>query len=144
MLVAAKVWLNNNIPMHLVLAFWKWLWALQIPRKIITSRWLCVHYALPVLEWMHREEGTKTSSFCGLHLESMQHALWNCMAACFVWKLMLHLIDVVYGPNVITWGNFFWMDVSVDKHNYEREKILFTLQTRGRQVKDIPIQAQIN
>ena len=30
------------------------------------------------------------------------------------------------------------MDVNVDKHNYERENILFTLQTRGRQVKDIP------
>ena len=29
------------------------------------------------------------------------------------------------------------MDVNVDKHNYEREKILFTLQTKGRQVKDI-------
>ena len=25
---AAKVWLNNNIPMHSILAFWKWLWAL--------------------------------------------------------------------------------------------------------------------
>ena len=135
---AAKVWLNNNMPMHSILAFWKWLWALQIPRKIITFRWLCVHYALPVLEWMHREEGTKTCSFCGLHLESMQHALWNCMVACSVWKRMLRLIDVAYGPNVITWGNVFWMDVNVDKHNYEREKILFTLQTRGRQVKDIP------
>ena len=42
------------------------------------------------------------------------------------------------GPNVITWGNVFWMDVNVDKHNYEREKIFFTLQTRGRQVKDVP------
>ena len=30
----------------------------------------------------------------------------------------------------------FWMDVNVDKYNHEREKILFTLQTRGR--KDIP------
>ena len=30
------------------------------------------------------------------------------------------------------------MDVNVDKHNYEREKIFFILQTRGRQVKDVP------
>ena len=87
---------------------------------------------------MHREEGTKTCSFCGLHLESIQHALWNCMAVCSVWKRMLRLIDVAYGPNVITWGNVFWMDVNVDKHNYETEKILFALQTRGRQVKDTP------
>ena len=33
------------------------------------------------------------------------------MAASSVWKRMLRLIDVVYGPNVITWGNVFWMDV---------------------------------
>ena len=51
---------------------------------------------------------------------------------------MLRIIDVAYGPNVITWGNVFWMLVNVDTHNYEREKILFTLQTRARQVKDIP------
>ena len=51
---------------------------------------------------------------------------------------MLRLIDVAYGPNVITWGNVFWMLVNVDTHNYEREKILFTLQTRGRQVQDVP------
>ena len=62
----------------------------------------------------------------------------NCMAVSFVWKRMLHLIDVAYGHNVITWGNVFWMDVNLDKHNYEREKILFTLQTRGRQVKEVP------
>ena len=42
MLVEAKVWLNNNMPMHSVLAFWKWLWALQIPRKIITFLDGCV------------------------------------------------------------------------------------------------------
>ena len=51
---------------------------------------------------------------------------------------MLRLIDVAYGPNVITWGNVIWMDVDVDKHNYERENILFTLQTRGRIIKDMP------
>ena len=67
----------------------------------------------------------------------MQHALWNYMATCSICKCMLPLIDVAYGPNVITWRNVFWMDVNVDKHNYERENILFTLQTRGRQVKDI-------
>ena len=48
--VIAKVWLSSSIPMYLVLAFWKWLWALKFPRKIITFIWLCVHYALPVLE----------------------------------------------------------------------------------------------
>ena len=63
------------------------------------------YYALPVLEWMHMEEGIKTCSFCWFQLESMQHALWNCMAACFIWKCMLRLIDVVYGPNVITQVN---------------------------------------
>ena len=55
MSVATKVRSSYYIPMHAILAFWKWLWALQIPRKIITFRWLCVNYALPVLEWMHRE-----------------------------------------------------------------------------------------
>ena len=60
------------------------------------------------------------------------------MAACFVWKRMLRLIDIMYRPNVITWGNVFWMDVNVDKHIYERGNISFALQTRGRQVKEEP------
>ena len=50
---------------------------------------------------------------------------------------MLCLIDVAYEPNVIIWGNVFWMDVNVDKHSYKRENILFTLQTWGRKVKDV-------
>ena len=37
------------------------------------------------------------------------------MVACSVWKRMLRLIDVAYVPNVITWGNVFWMDVNVDQ-----------------------------
>ena len=116
--IATKVWSSNSIPMHAILAFWKWLWALQIPRNIIRFRWLCVNYAHPVLEWMHMDEGSKTCTFCGFHLESMQHALWNCMATCSGWKCMLRLIDVAHGPNVIIWGNAFWMDVNLDKHNY--------------------------
>ena len=65
------------------------------------------------------------------------------MVACSVWN-MLRLIDVAYGPNVITWGNVFWMDVNVDKHNYERENILFTFQTRGDKLRTYHIQAQIS
>ena len=65
------------------------------------------------------------------------------MVACSVWKRMLRLTDVAYGPNVITWRNVFWMDVNVDKHNHERENILFTLQTRGRQIKHVPYSSSI-
>ena len=61
------------------------------------------------------------------------------MVACSIWKCMLRLIDIVNGPTVITWENVFWMDVNLDTHNYGREKILFTLQIRGRQVKDVHI-----
>ena len=44
--------------------------------------------------------------------------------------------DVVYNDVV---HDMVYNDlVKVDKQNYEREKILFTLQTRGRQVNDIP------
>ena len=53
----------------------------------------------------------------------MQLALWNYIATYSVWKRILRLIDVAHGPNMITWGNVFWMDVNVDKHNYERFKL---------------------
>ena len=71
------------------------------------------------------DEGSKSFSFCEFHLESMQHVLWNCMVH-VMFGNMLHLIDVAYGPIVITWGNAFCMDVNVQKNSYEREKILLT------------------
>ena len=62
------------------------------------------------------------------------------MVACSVWKCMLCLIDVAYGPKMIT-GNVIWMDVRVDKPNYAREKISFKLG--DRKLRAYHIQAQI-
>ena len=39
-------------------AYWKLLWAMQIPKKIVMFRWLLVHYGIPLKSWMwgHRHD----------------------------------------------------------------------------------------
>ena len=51
----------------------EWLWAMQIPKKIILFRWLIVHHVVPVRVWMHCKDMDKMCDFCGLEIESIHH-----------------------------------------------------------------------
>ena len=51
-LVAMKHWIANNVNALQLTKFWKWLWSMQLPEKVICFRWLLMHYALPVGDWL--------------------------------------------------------------------------------------------
>ena len=57
---------------------------------------------------------------------------------------MLRHINVAYGPNVIRWGNVFWMDVNVDKHNYEGKIHYLPFKLGEGKLRTYHIQAQID
>ena len=97
-------WLTYNVdPTHMT-TFWKWLWAMQIPKKIILFRWLIVHYAVPIRVWMYCKQVDKMFDFCGLEVESLHHLFWSSMVAKLVWKRFLRLLHEVYGSIVYKWG----------------------------------------
>ena len=49
---------SGNVQDSWLGAYWKWLWAMQIPKKVVLFRWLLVHYGIPVKSWMwgHRHD----------------------------------------------------------------------------------------
>ena len=56
-------WLTYNVDSIYMTTFWKWLCAMQIPKKIILLRWLIIHYAVPVRVWMHCKDADKMCNF---------------------------------------------------------------------------------
>ena len=80
-----KVWLVNGASLMDASKYWKWLWSMQIPRKIVLFRWLLIHYALPVRAWL-RQLNSKSCGFgCGCMMESIKHVLWSCPKIMQVW-----------------------------------------------------------
>ena len=130
-------WLTYNVDSTYMTTFWKWLWAMQIPKKIILFRWLIIHYAVPVRVWMHCKDADKMCDFCGLEMESLHHLLWSCMAAKLVWKRILRLLHDVYGSRVYKWGAVMWAAIKGKVQDYEQEKVTFALHTRGRYVEEV-------
>ena len=51
-LATYKFWKYCNVQDSWLGAYWKWLWAMQIPKKVVLFRWLLVHYGIPVKSWM--------------------------------------------------------------------------------------------
>ena len=47
-----KFWRLGNVTDYWLNAYWKWLWAMQIPKKVVLFRWLLTHYSIPVKSWM--------------------------------------------------------------------------------------------
>ena len=117
--------------------FWKWLWVMQIPKKIILFRWLIVHYAVPVRVWMHCKDANKMCDFCGLEMESLHHLLWSFMAAKLVWKRILCLLHDVYVSTIYKWGAMMWVAIKGKVQDYEQKKVTFALHTRDRYVEEV-------
>ena len=51
-LTTCKIWRSGNVQDSWLDAYWKWLWAMQIPKKVVLFRWLLVHNGIPMKSWM--------------------------------------------------------------------------------------------
>ena len=47
-----KIWRSSNVQDPWLGVGWKWLWAMQIPKKVVLFRWLLVHNGIPMKSWM--------------------------------------------------------------------------------------------
>ena len=121
---ATKVWLVNGASLMDASKYWKWLWSMQIPRKIVLFRWLLIHYALPVRAWL-RQLNSKSCGFgCGCMMESIKHVLWSCPKIMQVWQRVLRLLILIHANCVITWGAVRWGILEGQLLLYEKEYIM--------------------
>ena len=80
-----KVWLVNGASLVDAFKYWKWLWSMQIPKKIVLFPWLLICYALPVRSWLRQLNSQSCGFGCGSMMESNKHVLWSCPKIMQVW-----------------------------------------------------------
>ena len=73
---AMKHWTANNVNALQLTKFWKWLWSMQLPKKVICFRWLLMQYALPVGDWLRQNQQYGCGIHCGASGESILHLFW--------------------------------------------------------------------
>ena len=95
-------WRFGNVHNAWLGAYWKWLWAMQIPKKAILFRWLLVHYGIPMKSWMRGHRHNFKCDSCGFHIELVHHVLWICPIARAFWKRALRILYPVYGKQMYT------------------------------------------
>ena len=100
----ATTWLSYNVDPTRMTTFWKWLWAMQIPKKIILFKLVIGYCVVPIRVCMYCKDVDKMCDFCGLEVESLHHLFWLWMATKLVWKTFLRLLYEVYGSRVCKWG----------------------------------------
>ena len=71
--VAMKYWSENNVQELQLAEFWKWLWGMQLPKKVICLHWLLIHYALPIGDWLRQHQQYGCGLHCGAPNESIVH-----------------------------------------------------------------------
>ena len=106
---SCKFWRFGNVPDSWLNACWKWLWAMQIPKKFVSFRWLLIHFGIPVKSWMQGHCHDLKCDSCGSPIELVYHVLWICLIARALWKRMMYPI---YGKQVYTWGFVRWVKLA--------------------------------
>ena len=121
---AMKVWLANGASLMDASKYWKWLWSMQIPRKIVLFRWLLMHYALPVRAWLRQLDSKSCGFGCGCMVESIKHVLWSCPKSRQIWQRVLKLLILIHANCVVTWGAVRWGILEGQLLLYEKEDIV--------------------
>ena len=69
--IASNFWRFCNVIDSWLNAYWKWLWAMQIPKKVLLFRWLLTHYGIPMKSWMWGHCQDLKCDSCGFPIESV-------------------------------------------------------------------------
>ena len=118
-----KAWFANGASLMDASKYWKWLWSMLIPKKIVLFRWLLMHYASPVQAWLRQIHCKSRGCGCGCMTESTEHVLWSCPKIALVWKRLLRLLVVIHVNCVIAWGDVRWGILEGQSLLYETEDI---------------------
>ena len=71
----SKFWRSGNVHDSWLDTYWKWLWAIQIPKKVVLFRLLLVHSGIPVKSWMKGYHHNLKCDSCGFPSELVHHVL---------------------------------------------------------------------
>ena len=98
-------WKDKGISDDDLKAFWRRLWALDMPEKIKAWWWLLSHKAVPVGEWLSSRGGEASCKLCGQDLESISHCFWNCAEAISIWSRSLQIVAACGVKGNVVWGS---------------------------------------
>ena len=51
-----KHWSEDTVQELQLAKIWKWLWSMQLLKTVICFRWLLIHYALLVDDWLRQHQ----------------------------------------------------------------------------------------
>ena len=106
--VAMKHWSKYNVHELQLVKLWKWLWSMQLPKKVICFRSLLIHCALPVGDWLRQHQ----QYACGWHydtpIESILHVFWLCPKIKQFWSKLFLLLRQHYSHSNFSWGAILW------------------------------------
>lgn len=89
---------------------WDFIWHLKLPPRILLFFWKVEHRLLPSLELIKKRinDNIKTScSRCRCEIESIDHILWECVSARWVWNFICEWWSIPY-DSVILNSHWFW------------------------------------
>mgnify|MGYP000070033072 FL=1 len=72
---AKTYWEEGNASFTHMVRFWKQFWSIKCINKILHFRWLVIHYALSVREFLRGSVGDRSCVMCGHASETLHHVL---------------------------------------------------------------------
>ena len=89
---------------------WKWLWSMQLLKTVICFRWLLIHYALLVGDWLRQHQQYACGLHCGAPNESILHVFWLCPKIKQFWSKLFLLLRQQFSLGVQYCGVLSFME----------------------------------
>ena len=112
--------LDQRISHNVQGQFWSTIWSLRVSRRISYFMWMLAHAGLPVGEWAARAGHDPVCLRCPMRVtETLQHCLWICPQAHFVWRAVCCLlVCICIHQGFVTWGSVTWLQHYLASHSF--------------------------
>ncbi|ONI15824.1 hypothetical protein PRUPE_3G063400 [Prunus persica] len=89
-------------------SFWRKVWSLEIPQKLIFFNWRAIHKSRPCKANLLKRKIVSDDAcpICIVNSENLIHVVWSCPGAQKVWK-KVRFMEVFKGLQLSTYGDFF-------------------------------------
>ena len=97
-----KHWSEDTVQELQLAKIWKWLWSMQLLKTVICFRWLLIHYALLVGDWLRQHQRYACGLHCGSPNESILHVFSLCPKIKRFWSNLLLLLSHHYSRSIFS------------------------------------------
>lgn len=102
---------------------WNVIWHLKLPPRILIFLWKVEHRILPSLELIKNRFNcnlTTSCSRCNFEVESIDHILWDCESAIWVWKFICEWWSIINVPGTFS-NSWLWSTTSLFKGKFVKQ-----------------------